>query len=68
MIVKRRKRITVEAENDGELEERLAVLLDAITAHGAEILRVERLTASVPAARRALVFFETVMLREAPRG
>ena len=47
MIVKRRKRITVEAADDGELEERLAVLLDAMTAHGAEILRIERLATPV---------------------
>jgi hypothetical protein len=56
MIVKQRKRITVEGKDEGDLEERLAVLLDAITAHGAEILRVDR----VAAGPRAQVFYETV--------
>ncbi|MBL8945492.1 MAG: hypothetical protein JNK45_20180 [Myxococcales bacterium] len=67
MIVKRRKRITVEAADDGELEERLAVLLDAMTAHGAEILRIERLATPVRATPQAQVFYEMVVLREAPR-
>lgn len=60
MIVKQRKRITIEAQNDGELDERLAVFLDLITAHGAEILRVDRLVAARP---RAQVSYETVMRR-----
>lgn len=67
MIVKRRKRITVEAADDVELDERLAVLLDAMTAHGAEILRVERLVMSARTSPRAQVFYETVMVREVPR-
>lgn len=67
MIIKRRKRITVEAADDGELEERLAVLLDAMTAHGAEILQIERLATPLRTSPRAQVFYETVVIRDVPR-